>query len=295
MLLPIDEVRRGLLHFDREVCETVIDFFALNEIRDAGVMSLVIQRIDDSNWHEAFSSYDFLPGLLQSKESLDWLIGRLPSLLHSQHGMRGHIAAAIRNTIINADTLLLSQRLRELLSAVALGEGGRPAIIARIEAASLPPGDLFGRLESICQELGPDSVWPSDQIQLSNRLIEGLRRYPDACKQQVTQILSQRAEDYWPLELGVRLAGELRLRDTVPLLINLLIEEEWLWEDCAQALGRIGSDDGLDQHGHRILFRGKTEDQAFEDFGGEAGAVAFTVNVVFDGGVLRQDGHYQPA
>jgi hypothetical protein len=52
---------------------------------------------------------------------------------------------------------------------------------------------------------------------------------------------------------------------------------------------------GKDDHGRRILFRGKTEDQAFQDFGGEAGAVALAANIVFNGSVLRQDGHYQAA
>src|SRR4051812_48031281 len=122
MLLPLDDVRHGLLHSDRDVRDAVADFFSTNEIRDPDVMPLVMQCIDDLSWHEAFSNYDFLPYVAQSKESVDWLIGRLPSLLSSQHGMKEHVAAAIRATVIGVDTGLLSQRLSELLSSVALGE-----------------------------------------------------------------------------------------------------------------------------------------------------------------------------
>ncbi len=39
-------------------------------------------------------------------------------------------------------------------------------------------------------------------------------------------------------------------------------------------------------HGHRILIRGEIEDQSLQDIGGEAGAVAFAADVIFDGSVL---------
>ncbi len=252
-MLSLDKVKRGFLHPDRDVRDAVAGYFDEHHIDDPEVMPLVIRCIGELSWHEAFSSYAFLSRLPQSGATLDWVVQRLQSIHRSQHGIKEHITTALTDTIVNADTQLLSQRLTQLLSQTALSAENRAAIISRIEIGSLPADAIFGQLESICRENGPDSVWPTEHMHQSNRLIQGLRRYPNECAHRVTQILTKQGEDYWPLELGVRLAGELRLTSTVPLLIDLLRDDGWLWEDCADALAWIGSDAGTDDLAQMFL------------------------------------------
>jgi len=79
--------------------------------------------------------------------------------------------------------------------------------------------------------------------------VEALSRYGDACEEKVHNVLKEKIEDFhhnpmkWLESLMVRLAGELQLDSTVPMLIAKLVEDggDLLNEECIRALSRIGT------------------------------------------------------
>jgi hypothetical protein len=111
-------------------------------------MPLVIQAVQEYSWHDAFSSYDFLPDLVQTDSTLDWLIQRLDGLRRSRSGMAEHVREAVTDAIVNADTNLLAARLRSIMSMASLDREAQETILERIEIASSHPDQSWRRLEA---------------------------------------------------------------------------------------------------------------------------------------------------
>jgi hypothetical protein len=242
MLLPLDRIRQGLLHSDREVRDAVAWFFGQGYVADANAMSRVIKCVDELSWHEAFTTYRFLRTLIQTDSSLDWLMERLDLLRYARSPLVQHVREAVTDAILNASVGLLTPRLSRL--AALLGRQAHAVILERIEIAACSPDELWRRLDAFCRKHCRQGHCPFDAYDRAQRLLEGLWQHPGACGDRIHKILGGQAPRYWPNEFAIILAGCIRLETALPQLLEIFDRAcPWVDGDCCNALAALATDD----------------------------------------------------
>ena len=75
MMLSEDQIKRGILHPERDVRDAIVFYFAKSFSPDPTLMPLVIQAIEQYGWAEAFEGYSFLDDLIvQTDDAFCWLL-----------------------------------------------------------------------------------------------------------------------------------------------------------------------------------------------------------------------------
>ena len=77
MRLTPDQIKEALRHPAQNVRDASVYYFANSFSTDPEIVSLAIQTIDQYGFEEAFGSYTFLQNLVQTEESVRWLIRQL--------------------------------------------------------------------------------------------------------------------------------------------------------------------------------------------------------------------------
>ena len=110
--------------------------------------------------------------------------------------------------------------------------------------------ELWEELTGLCNHTQDKGAEAEDR-DYGAVLIEGLGRHGDAIKQKVIMHLRQKKPSNYDFqEYMVRLAGKLRLNETVPDLFRILRESDYMHtvhSECIRVLGRIGSREVVDE------------------------------------------------
>ena len=77
MRLSEDKIKQGILHPDPEVRAMAIRYFSDAFSQDPTVMPLVIQAIEKYDWRTGICGSAFRAGLVQTDETLTWLLQEL--------------------------------------------------------------------------------------------------------------------------------------------------------------------------------------------------------------------------
>jgi hypothetical protein len=80
MRLPADKVKEAILHADQDVREAAVYYFARSHSSDPTIMPLVIQAIEKFGFDYAFQAHSFMEDLVQTDETVHWLIQQLTKL-----------------------------------------------------------------------------------------------------------------------------------------------------------------------------------------------------------------------
>jgi hypothetical protein len=148
MRLPADKVKEGVLHTDQDVREAAAWYFAGSS--DPAIMPLVIQAIEKYGFDNAFSVYSFLKKLVQTDETVSWLIRQLNTLGQPANEKEAEPVLAYIPALIHADPTILKNHESEIL-AMDLDHESREAINERIWFPSRSGEELWGDLEEFCQ------------------------------------------------------------------------------------------------------------------------------------------------
>jgi HEAT repeat protein len=113
------------------------------------------------------------------------------------------------------------------------------------EIKSLEPDVLWENLEKLCLEYHDYDVMDSEDGEYAEALVKALSEKGGLIKHKIVMYLSQGSRNNYSLEFClVRLAGKLRLKETVPYLFRILTEYEpadLINESCIHTLGEIGT------------------------------------------------------
>ncbi|NIM11777.1 MAG: hypothetical protein GTO45_06630 [Candidatus Aminicenantes bacterium] len=113
------------------------------------------------------------------------------------------------------------------------------------EVKSLEPEVLWKNLEKICLEYHDYDIMESEDGDYAEALVKALSQKGEPIKHKIVMYLSQGSMNNYSLEFClVRLAGKLRLKETVPYLFRILTEYEpadLINESCIHTLGEIGT------------------------------------------------------
>jgi uncharacterized protein YchJ len=109
---------------------------------------------------------------------------------------------------------------------------------------------LWQELDEFCEHKKGEDHLSGEDIDFAHRLVQAMGRHPNVFDNRVLDLLGQEIEDFtdhpmkWMEPCIVRLAGELRLQQAIPLLIKKLHEDdEVLTPDCVRSLVKIGGDE----------------------------------------------------
>jgi hypothetical protein len=248
MRLPEAKIKEALVHPERLVRHEALVYFADCYSRDAEVMPLAIKAIETYGRSQAFPTPYRIAHLAQTEAAVEWAIQDL----HQEGGQaedHGGYLSALSALLCRADPQLVGPRADQILRAPGFFEELAPEFRERLELASWDADRCWHELERICAE-GVGKHYSSDvNFERASRVVEALARQGETYVERMLDLLGRKVEDFetdpmtWLEIFLVELAGEMRLAQAIPLIVNKLHEcGEILSEECVEALGKIGTD-----------------------------------------------------
>lgn len=244
--LSEDRIREAILDTDPEIRQRAVRYFAKSFSTDTSVMPLVIKAVETFGREDAYHLIGLSRDLPQAEDTIDWIIDELNNSQSDQHENYTYNLSMV---LAKADATLLLPNESAILESPHISPGLHASFSERLQMLSWDEATCWRELEGFCEE-GKDKQYINDvNLGYANRIVEALSRYGDECEEKVHNVLEQKIEDYhhnpmkWLEPLMVRLAGEMQLDSTVPLLVAKLVEDggDLLNEECAKALSRIGT------------------------------------------------------
>ena len=261
-----EEIKLGIVHADREVRETALEAFRKCLSDDPTVMPLLIQAVDRYGWEDAcFPFYGAHP-LVQTAETVEWLIDRLKQREPEQanSSLWKCWMRFLSRQLSAAPPEILAPHEPKLGEIAALNTDALEHILERLRLAALDRDEFLRELDEYCEQSAEDYE-PIDMVgDCLSRYSETLVRADPDCANRLLELLSapipEDAEgdaDYWMQTIATEAAGLMRLSGAVPLLLQRLEDDadnegEWYADLCADALIRIGGDDVVKLIGNRF-------------------------------------------
>ncbi|MFC1762972.1 YecA family protein [Planctomycetota bacterium] len=245
MRLSEDKIKEAILDTKLEFQQRAILYFAKSFSTDTSVMPLVIQAVETYGREDAYHLIGRASGLAQTEDTISWIIDELNN---DQSDQYENYAFNLSRVLTEADTTLLLPSESAILDSLHLFPGMHAVIAERLQMLSWDEATCWQELKTFCEE-GKDKQYINDvNLGYANHIVEALSRCGDQCEERVHAILKQTFEDYhdnpmqWMEPLMVRLAGEMQLESSIPMVIAKFLEDggDLLNEECSRALIKIG-------------------------------------------------------
>jgi HEAT repeat protein len=248
MRLPEAKIREAVVHPEKLVRQEALLYFADCYSRDAEVMPLVIRAVETYGRSQAFLRVHMIAQLAQTEATVEWAVGELHREEDRANDLDSYFPTLSR-LLCNADPRLLAPRAEQILRAPGFFQELAPEFRERLRLAAWDADRCWQELERIAAG-GVGKHYASDvDFGHADRVVEALARQGNKYVDRILELLGQKVEDFetdpmtWLEIFLVMLAGEMRLVRAVPLVVTKLHEcGEILSEECAEALGKIGTD-----------------------------------------------------
>ena len=246
MRLSEDKIKEAILHPDADIRSRATSYFARSFSSDASIMPLVIKAVETyGRQDDAYQLIGLSRDLQQDKETIAWVIDELNNESCNSYE---NYAYNLSMVLVKADLALLLPRESDILEARHFPAALHTPVTEQLRMLSWDEATCWQKLEEFCEE-GKDKQFANEvNLGYANRIVEALARYGQNCEQKVHTVLCQKIEDYghhpmkWMEPLVVRLAGQVHLESTIPLIVAKLREDaDLLNEECIEALTRIGT------------------------------------------------------
>lgn len=244
MRLSTDKIKEAILHPDQDVREAAVFYFSQSCSHDPTIMPLAIQAFDRYGL-DAFDVYSFMEGLVQTDDTVAWLIKEIERGGSSTSERDARYGAALVNAVRHADAVVLKRHESLIQSMQQLDDASKEVIANRIEINSFTPDALWQELLEFCEAQEESEETSDEDYEYVCSVVEALGRYPEKFADQVLAILTDETEDprEWLEEMAVRLAGEMRLEAAVPSMVDRFeYVGDWVYEEAHRALATIGTD-----------------------------------------------------
>ena len=246
MRLTAEEIEQAILHSDRDVREAAVYYFAGSCSPDPTIMPLAIQAFERFGL-EAFEIYSFLEGLVQTDETVAWLIREIRRIGSRTGEREVRYRDALIDGLRRANPAVLKRHEPAIQATQELDDDSKEAIDERIFINSFTPEALWQELTEFCDEQEAPEETSDEDYEYVCSVVEALGRYPDQFADQVLAILIGEPGE-WLEGMAVRLAGEMKLEAAVPCLLDRFDHiGDWIYEETHQALAKIGSDAIVDE------------------------------------------------
>ena len=246
MRLPEFDIKSAILHPQEDVRLTAVGYFSDAYSNDPTVMPLVIQAVENYGRETAFRILRDAERLPQTEDSIRWLSNELRRDYDTQDVARDNYRFAVAIALSRTQVELLSADFNDL---PAFPSELKPAVNERLEMASWGFETAWQAFETLGRQTMQQGDFTQADLHRSVRIIESLAQYAEERNDFVMCLLRREyppGDDtlmYWLDPSIIELAGEMRLQEAIPVLMERLHEEELSLVDAAiTALSKIGGD-----------------------------------------------------
>ncbi len=260
MRLTAEQLKPSILHADQDVREAVVSYFADSFTADDSILPMVIEAIEQFGQESAFPYYSFLADLPVSEGALPWVLEQLRQSSDHQY------THSLISCLLSADPSLLEGHKDKILDLDCLEAEDRDALDERIWFPTRLDGELWLELEEFCVSQAEEGDFDNEDVRFAHRLVSAIAEHRERYAGRVLNILSAEVDPSdgpmtWMEPFAVRLAGEMRLHEAVPMIINkLYADDDFLNHECHWALVQIGTDDVVGALSTEFL----TADESFQ-------------------------------
>jgi hypothetical protein len=244
MRLPAERIKEAILHTDPDVREAAVFYFARSYSADPTIMPLAIQAFEQYGL-DAFEILSFLHSLVQTDETVSWLIREIERVGPGDNEREAGYAEVLVAALRHADPLILERQEPTIQGMQQLDDVSKEELAERIRISSFSVDTLWQELTEFCEAQDQEDEEIADEdYEFICSVVEALGRYSDQFAEQVLAILDTPDEHgEWLEQMAVRLAGEIKLDTAIPHLADRLDDcGTWLYEEARWALAKIGND-----------------------------------------------------
>jgi hypothetical protein len=248
MRITESKIIESLLHPEEAVRLTALRYFTQSPCQDRTLMPLVIQAVEKYGRGEvAFSILRCADSLPQTPETVAWLTGELAKEWDLDDVGNDNYCFAIALILGDASVELLRPEFADLpCFPVELEERFRRRL--GMEAQNWGWDRTWQELENMGHVAQRQDDWRMDDKRWASLFVKRLARHRDKASE-VLNLLHRRYRGYdrelmnWLDSSVVELAGQMRLEEAIPPIMERLHGHDWeLANDCETALIAIGGD-----------------------------------------------------
>jgi len=251
MRLSNDKIKRGILHDEQSVRDAAVSFFSMSSPDDRTVIPMATDAIEAFGYQHAFSDIGVLQPLSQTDATITWLADEFVRIGNPVDPLQWEYVTTLSWLLAAADASLLKRRRKDIAGILFLNADAREAIGQRTKLLSANLEECWEEFERGCETLGDASPNPLGLLGHVYHLLEAISRDPQEFSDDVLSLLSEPLDvppdlvQAWMQVCVIRAAGQMRLADATAHLVKILQEpnEDWVYEDCVNALAKIGGDD----------------------------------------------------
>ena len=211
-------------------------------------MPAAIQAVQRYGFQEAFTEIATLQPLVQTDQSIDWLVAEFDRLGDAADQKQWDYLSDLSWILAEADASLLKRRRGDVLGIRLLDAEAKETIGERTRLLTVHPDQCWDELENFCQHVQEGALGSGQSLGRAFHLAEAIARHGDTHVDRISSILSRQVDptveagSAWMQLLMIRAAGEMRFSDAIPWIVEKLQQnyEDWVHEECILALTQIG-------------------------------------------------------
>ena len=246
MRLPESNIKSAILHPQEDVRLTAVGYFSDAFSNDLTLMPLVIEAVKKYGRETAFRILRDADRLPQTEDSIRWLSDELRRDYDTQDVAQDNYRFAVAIALSRTQVELLSA---DFIDLPAFPSELKAAVNERLEMASWDFEAAWQAFETLGRQTMQQGDFTQADLHRSVRIIESLAQYAEERGDFVMCLLRREyppGDDtllFWLDPSIIELAGEMRLQQAIPVLMERLHEEELSVVDAViTALGKIGGD-----------------------------------------------------
>jgi hypothetical protein len=249
MRLPAEKIKQAILHPDEEVRVTAVEYFSDSYSSDPEIMPLVIQAVEKYGRDSAFRILRDAERLVQTPSTLDWLVDQLRGDFDFTKIYEDNVCFATSLVILAAPVDLLVGRRAEIEALGNFPEELRSPLEDRLTMASWTWDQSWAALEELGRKTMSSDEFSWNDNSHAARIVKALAQHVGEKGDTVLAWLrgeypsKRKRLTEWLTPEIIDLAGEMRLKSAIPILVEHLSSEDLSLADSATtALIRIGTD-----------------------------------------------------
>jgi hypothetical protein len=249
MRTPDPTIKAAILHPEEEIREKALHYFSDAACEDESIMPLVVQAVEKYGREMGFRLLRDAEWLPQTEATVDWVINELRRDYDLSDVNQENYCFAIALILYKAPQPFLWKRLGHIFTAPAFPEQLQEPFSERLKRFSWD----WNRGWTALKHFGQDTMrrwgdFTHNDIGWAAGIVEALARHRKKKAETVLTLLEGEWGDdeemNWLRPCFADLAGEMRLEEAVPLLMDCLGSEADLnmSDSATTALQRIGGD-----------------------------------------------------
>jgi len=247
--LPEAKIKRAILHPESEIRLTAVGYFADSQSSDPEIMPLLIEAVEKYGRDSSFRLLRDAEHLGQTANTLDWLINELSRDFDTDDIDADNLRFALGLIVVAAPIDLIGKRKQDIDRLASFPAELRGPLDERLQMACWGWEKCWEALEELGRRTMRNGDLTANEGRYASRIIESLARFHEEREGLVLGLLQRKCPPKsrrlmkWLEPEIIKLAGEMRLKSAIPILIGHLHSDEDSLIDAAEiALMTIGTD-----------------------------------------------------